>query len=389
MPHSTTGSISIRDEVKANQEVLRSRLAGAISEPPSGIDVDSLPSVSLIDLASSFSASAVDRQKVAAQIREACTTSGFFQISNHGIDDAAIDGILEQAEKFFHELTPAQKDALNIRHNQLFRGYESGSDTYVNPDDNTPAEVETKEGFNWGYEPTLDPTSSHSDEYVELDGQPPSAPDRCNVWPDASVLPDFKPTIATYYAQVLQLARHLFRLFALSLDLEETYFDSLTTHPGGIGRLLYYPPQSAEQMKHRAQKLGLGAHTDYECFTLLLSTSHPGLEILFPPSELTGNKPIWRPCPIRPGTLTVNIADFLMRWTNNVYKSTIHRVVSRPIKADDGTIRGSEARYSVPFFFSINYDADVQPLPEHAVGIGKFQNMKAGQYVLERLRATV
>ena len=101
---------------------------------------------------------------------------------------------------------------------------------------------------------------------------------------------------------------------------------------------------------------------------------------------------MWRPCPIRPGTLTVNVADFLMRWTNGLYKSTIHRVVSRPVKETvDGkeSFAGSLERYSVPFFFSINYDADVQPLPESAVGVSKFQNMKAGEYVLERLRATV
>jgi isopenicillin N synthase-like dioxygenase len=194
-----------------------------------------------------------------------------------------------------------------------------------------------------------------------------------------------------YYGEILALSRHLFRLFAISLSLDEAYFDNLVTHPGGIFRLLHYPSQTPEQLNGKDIKLGLGAHTDYECFTLLLSTAHPGLEILFPPSPSTENKPIWRPCPIRPGTLTVNIGDFLMRWTNGVYKSTIHRVVSRPVKrVVDGKeeIKGSEARYSVPFFFSINYDADVEPLPEHAVGVSKFQKMKAGEYVLERLRAT-
>ena len=389
MPHATeTGTLDILQEVKTNQQLLRSRLAGAISNPPAGVSNDALPSVPLIDLAASFSSNLADRQKVAFQIRDACTTSGFFQISNHGITQDAANGVLAQAENFFHNLSQEQKENLSIRHNKLFRGYEAGGDTYVNPDDNNPSEVESKQGFNWGYEPSLDPESKHSDDYVELDGQPPAEPDRCNVWPDSTLLPDFKPAIAAYYIQVLSLARHLFRLFALGLKLEESYFDNMTTHPGGIARLLYYPPQSAEQLAHKAHKLGLGAHTDYECFTLLLSTAHPGLEILFPPSELTDGKPIWRPCPIRPGTLTVNIADFLMRWTNGVYKSTIHRVVSRPVRGDDGSIEGSEARYSVPFFFSINYDADVQPLPESAVGPSRFQNMKAGQYVLERLRAT-
>src|SRR5437016_1917929 len=82
-----------------------------------------------------------------------------------------------------------------------------------------------------------------------------------------------------------------------------------TTHPGGIGRLLYYPP-SAPKDGDAAEgegRLGLGAHTDYECFTLLLADSNPGLEILFPPSALTDNKPLWQPCPVRPGTLTVNV----------------------------------------------------------------------------------
>lgn len=390
MPHSTASeTLSILQEVKANQELLRSRLSGALSIPPPGVDPESLPSVPLIDLQPSFSTSQSDRKLVAAKIRDACTTSGFFQISNHGVTSKAVDDILNQAEEFFHKLSPAQKDSLHIRRNKLFRGYEAGGDTYVNPDDNNPSEVESKEGFNWGYESSLDPESKYSDEYVELDGQPPAGPDRCNVWPDPEVLPNFKPVLATYYAQILHLARHLFRLFALSLDLEETYFDSMTTHPGGISRLLYYPPQSAEQLANKAHKLGLGAHTDYECFTLLLSTSHPGLEILFPPSSLTNDKPIWRPCPIRPGTLTVNVADFLMRWTNGLYKSTIHRVVSRPQKDENGNLKGSESRYSVPFFFSINYDAEVKPLPEHSVGVSRFQNMNAGQYVLERLKATV
>jgi hypothetical protein len=82
---------------------------------------------------------------------------------------------------------------------------------------------------------------------------------------------------------------------------------------------------------------------------------------------------------VRSGTLTVNVADFLMRWTNGLYKSTVHRVVSKP---------GTPARYSVPFFFSINYDAEVEALPERTVGKSLFRPMKAGEYVLERLKAT-
>ena len=389
---------TILEEVRAAQNHLRARLAGALTKPPPNIPESQLPTVPLIDLAPSFNGTASSRKAVASQIRSACLTTGFFQISNHSIPESATTGILHQAARFFHDLTPSQKDALHIRHSALFRGYEPGDYTFVNADDfsrsndaspTSPPNPETKEGFNWGYEPSLDPTGGDG-AYVELDGHPPTH-NNANVWPPEPSFPGFHAAIASYYSHVLRLARHLCRLFALSLDLNENYFDPLITHPGGIGRLLYYPAQppaaDGQQAGDEAEgKLGLGAHTDYELFTLLLSTSSPGLEILFPASPTTNNHPLWLPCPIRPGTLTVNVADFLMRWTDGVYKSTVHRVVSRP---------GTGERYSVPFFFSVNYDADVETLPvgkrggEGAIkGQGRYRRMRAGEYVLERLRAT-
>ena len=81
------------------------------------------------------------------------------------------------------------------------------------------------------------------------------------------------------------MSRHLFRLFALSLALPEDYFEALMTHPGGIARLIRYPPSTNPKplsAQNEDEEIGLGAHTDYECFTLLLQDSNPGLEILSP-----------------------------------------------------------------------------------------------------------
>ena len=415
-------SSAILEEVRAAHRTLRTRLAGAITRPPPDIDRSALPTVPVIDLSPSFTDDRSARASVASQIRLACLTTGFFQISNHGVTSAAQAGILEQARRYIHGLTPAQKDSMHIRHSKYFRGYEPGDASYTGDDmiaeSTIGAQPETKEAFNWGYEPSLDP-SGDDGAYVELDGSTPPPGHGFNVWPSENDLPGFHEGVAEYYAQIMHLARHLFRLFALGLGLEETYFDNLTTHPGGIGRLLYYPPQPAkDDHDDEGGTLGLGAHTDYECFTLLLSSSNSGLEILFPPSEQTGGKAMWRPCPVRPGTLvrshllldyvlipcsdsrltpdphkldtdpctsqTVNVADFLQRWTYGQYKSTVHRVVTRP---------GVGERYSVPLFYSINYDADVEPLPikldaKDATDRTDYKPMKAGQYVLERLRAT-
>jgi isopenicillin N synthase-like dioxygenase len=132
--------------------------------------------------------------------------------------------------------------------------------------------------------------------------------------------------------------------------LPEDYFDTMTTHPGGIARLLYYPPPKntilSSPLSELDAQIGLGAHSDYECFTLLLTSTTPGLEILKPSGQ-------WHIAEHIPGALIVNVADFLMRWTNGLYKSTVHRVVNR----------SSEARYSVPFFFSVNYDTVIETLP--------------------------
>ena len=385
----TSKPITVLEEVKAAHVLLRARLDGALTSPPPGVSEDQLPTVPLVDLASSLNGTLEDRKAVAAEIRKACVTTGFFQIKNHGITSATTNGILEEARRFFNELSPEQKNEIHVEKSILFRGYEPGDFSYVNPDD-MPKDAEgeerekkhdheTKEAFNWGYEAELDPSGSDG-KYVELDGLPPSS-DRTNVWPSEENLPGFKAGIKEYYTQAMNLSRHLFGLFALGLELEENYFNNLLGHPGGIGRLIHYPkqkPSDADKMEEEA-RLGLGAHTDYDCFTLLLCSANPGLEILFPPTPQTDGRSIWRPCPVRPDTITVNIADLLQRWTNGLYKSTVHRVMQKT---------GGDERYSVPLFFSIDYDADVVPLPEAAVGKSFFEPMKAGEYILERLKAT-
>ncbi|KAF2993063.1 hypothetical protein E8E13_000490 [Curvularia kusanoi] len=329
--------------------------------------------VPIIDISPSFSTSQTERQHVADQIRKACTTSGFFYITNHGIPLSAREGILKQAERFMHELSPAQKEALHTKKSKLGLGWEPSEYTSIAGD------VETKEVFNFSYEAAMDKTGGDG-KYVNLDGSTTNG----NMWPAEQDLPGFHDAVKAYYSEVLDLARHLFRLFALSLGLEETYFDTMTTHPGGIARLLYYPPtrtppspagpsNPTPSSSSEEEKIGLGAHSDYECFTLLLSSATPGLEILKPSGH-------WHIASPPPNAFIVNVADFLMRWTNGLYKSTVHRVVNR----------GGEARYSVPFFFSVNYDTLVETLPTCLMEgeQSKWKPIRAGEYILERLNAT-
>ena len=104
---------------------------------------------------------------------------------------------------------------------------------------------------------------------------------------------------------------------------------------------------------------GIGAHTDYECFTLLKPTA-PGLEVLNGAGE-------WIDVPPVPGTFVVNIGDMLELWTNGAFVATSHRV--RKV---------AEERYSFPLFFNVDYHTEVKPLPQFASRGGKRRPDVAG-----------
>jgi isopenicillin N synthase-like dioxygenase len=58
-----------------------------------------------------------------------------------------------------------------------------------------------------------------------------------------------------------------------------------------------------------------------------------------------------------PGALVVNIGDLMMQWTNDLWRSTMHRVVNPPRDKALGS-----RRISLVFFHQPNYDAMVECL---------------------------
>jgi isopenicillin N synthase-like dioxygenase len=127
----------------------------------------------------------------------------------------------------------------------------------------------------------------------------------------------------------------LLPIFALSLDLPEDYFTPVTTYPGADGVYNFYPKAHGSSATSSSD-VGLGSHTDLQCFTLLWQDLHGGLQVLNSKQEWVWATPI-------EGTFVVNIGDFLSRLTNDRYRSTIHRAYNRGICNED--------RISMPFFF--------------------------------------
>jgi len=110
----------------------------------------------------------------------------------------------------------------------------------------------------------------------------------------------------------------------------------------------YYPAQAEPPLPGQLRR---GAHSDWGSLTVLFQDDSPGgLEIL---SQSGG----WEPVPAVPGTFVVNIGDLLAMWTNDRWRSTVHRVVN-PKRAD-----ADRARISIPYFHQPNFDAVIECIP--------------------------
>ncbi|KAJ5816468.1 Isopenicillin N synthase [Penicillium robsamsonii] len=268
------------------------------------VDCDHIP---IIDLSALDSRNFDERRKLAQSIYDACTQAGFFYIKNHGISEEKINGIHSSAKRFF-DLPDSQKMKFYIGNSSKFRGYSPlGSEKSTGTEDDPIAEEDAvgalSEAFDIGYETAMDPQKPKDDPLP----RDPYGLYGDNQLPGPDILPGFTETYIEYCAMMLGLCRKLMRIFALALDLPEEHFDSMTQNPGVTSRMMHYPPQPVEEEVRE----GLGAHTDFECFTILSQGSVPGLQVLSHSGE-------WILAPPLPGTLVVNIADCLKSTENRI-----------------------------------------------------------------------
>jgi isopenicillin N synthase-like dioxygenase len=267
-------------------------------------------------------------QRVAAAMRAACLDKGFMYIRNHGIHRELIDAVFAASKAFFGR-PEEEKLSFDMRASKASRGYERMQSQVLEA--GTPPDL--KESFYIGREYPAD----HPGVLAGRFGHAP------NQWPN---LPkSFRPTMEAYYAEVLRLAERLMAGIAVSLGLHRDHFAAFCQEPLANLRLLHYPEQPGSAP---AGLKGAGAHTDFGGLTVLLQDRQSGLQVF---DKATGE---WLHAPPIADTFVVNIGDLLARWTNDKYRSTLHRVVN-----DSGV-----ERYSVAFFFSGNLDYEVRCLPE-------------------------
>jgi isopenicillin N synthase-like dioxygenase len=162
-----------------------------------------------------------------------------------------------------------------------------------------------------------------------------------NRYPDA--LPTLEVALKAYRAEMLRLVGVLMGGFALALDLPVDYFAAGLARPQAFLRVLHYPPQSGVI---DPTQIGIGPHSDYESLTILAQDHHRALQVADGQNGWIWADPV-------PGCFVVNIGDQMARWTNDKFKSTLHRVINLT----------GERRYSIPFFYGPDPDTTIEALP--------------------------
>ena len=185
-----------------------------------------------------------------------------------------------------------------------------------------------------------------------------------NQWPSA--MSGFKPAMQAYYDEITALSHRLYRVFALALELPEDFFLAMLDKPLDILRILHYPPQPEVP---DADQIGTGAHSDFDCFTILNQDPVGGLQALNSAGE-------WIDAPYIEDSFLINVGDMLERWSNGLFVSTVHRVINRSDKR----------RYSTVFFAAPGYHTEVACLPScmSEAAPARYEPVLAGDYIVSR-----
>ncbi|KAL3689724.1 hypothetical protein R1sor_016033 [Riccia sorocarpa] len=297
-----------------------------------------------------------NKAELAKAVRRACIDVGFFYLINHGIDQKLMDEVLVQSKRFFDLPT---EEKMKVKFDKNHRGYTPMAEEHLDPENSTQGD--SKEGYYIGWDVSADdPMAS----------KPLHGP---NQWPSEDVLPGWRTVMEKYYFEVLKLGHRVASLIALSLELRPDYFEKMFTVPMVVMRPLHY---AAVHSSPQEGRFGSGAHSDYGLLTFLLTDENSGLQIC---KDKEAKPQVWQDVAPRRGAYIVNLGDMLERWTNGLYRSTLHRVVTKGVD-----------RYSFPYFYEPNFDTLVECLPTccSPTNPARYPPLTSGEHLLGKYHQT-
>ena len=241
-------------------------------------------------------------------LKDALSNHGFFSITDHGLSQDLVNNCYKSSKAFF-DLDYEIKNTYSSVGSKGARGY-------------TPKGIETAVGEKiadqkefWHHGPVVDDTY---DDKI---------PKNLNI----AQVPEFNKYFDSLYQELHKIGSRVLSVIAMSLDIDNHYFDPWVEKGNSLLRSIHYPPVESKSNPHRAR-----AHEDINLITLLIGAEEGGLEVLSKDGS-------WIKVAPSSEAIVCNIGDMMQLVTDKKLKSTTHRV----IQDEDAE---PKSRYSIPFF---------------------------------------
>ncbi|PIA42732.1 hypothetical protein AQUCO_02000294v1 [Aquilegia coerulea] len=317
-----------------------------------------VPAKSKLSILNCIDLSSSNIHKSVSSLKQACLDSGFFYVVNHGISQEFMEEVFAQSKRFF-DLPLEEK--MKVLRNEKHRGYTPILDELLDPEKQINGDY--KEGYYIGVEVPEGEVGSEKPFYGP------------NVWPSKDLLPGWRETMEKYHSEALRVSKEVARIIALALDLDGDFFDKpeMLGEPIATLRLLHYEGSVSDTEKGI---YGAGAHTDYGLITLLATDDVWGLQIC---KDKDANPQIWEAVAPQKGAFIVNLGDMLERWSNGIFRSTLHRVLGN-----------GQERYSIAYFVEPSHECLVECLPscKSENNPPKFPPIQCSTYLTQRYKDT-
>ena len=308
--------------------------------------MNKIPSLDLRDF---LSEDANRKEEFVQSIGRAFQEIGFCAVKGHLLSDDLVERLYKQIKLFF-DLPYEVKAKYEFPQYSGQRGYVS----FGKESAKGSKHGDLKEYWHFG-------------QYIEE-----AEKEKYNYFPNVYVeeLSEFNEVGREVYSTLEKTAKHILRALALYLNIEEDYFDKYIKNGNSILRPIHYPPI----LEDPKEAVRASAHGDINLITLLMGAHGKGLQV----QHSNGD---WIDAVASEDELMINIGDMLSRHTNNLLKSTVHRVVN----PDRELLKKS--RYSIPFF--------MHPVSEMKLNVlescisdespKSFDDITAGDFLNERL----
>ena len=308
--------------------------------------MNQIPSLDLRDF---LSEDTKRKEEFVQSIGRAFQEIGFCAVKGHLLSDDLVERLYKQIKLFF-DLPYEVKAKYEFPQYSGQRGYVS----FGKESAKGSKHGDLKEYWHFG-------------QYIEEEEK-----EKYNYFPNIYVeeLSEFNEVGREVYSTLEKTAKHILRALALYLNIEEDYFDQYIKNGNSILRPIHYPPI----LEDPKEAVRASAHGDINLITLLMGAHGKGLQV----QHSNGD---WIDAVASEDELMINIGDMLSRHTNNLLKSTVHRVVN----PDRELLKKS--RYSIPFF--------MHPVSEMKLNVlescisdespKSFDDITAGDFLNERL----